>query len=239
MSSKSSARASKAEAPAAKPAPKLKWRYTAIRHDAGFDVPLCGIDEVGRAPLAGPVVAGCVYIAPERAEHKIWKYIRDSKELSLEEREAMFEDIAGNCCHGFGEASVEEIERLNIHYASLLAMERAYAAMIECMEYKMTDMLALVDGRFAPKISCQTKTIIGGDNVSVRIGAAAILAKVHRDRMMFQLHESHPQYGWNSNVGYPTPHHRKAIKEHGLTIHHRRSFGACRQPELPLEGQAA
>lgn len=234
MSLKSSAKASKVEKPV-KAAPKLKWRYTAIKHDAAFNVPLCGIDEVGRAPLAGPVVAGCVYIAPEKADHKIWKYIRDSKELTLEEREAMFDDIAGNCCHGFGEASPAEIDGMNIHYASLLAMERAYQSMIDCMEAHMPDMLALVDGRFAPKISCKTKTIIKGDNVSVRIGAAAILAKVHRDRMMFALHESHPQYGWDSNVGYPTPHHRKAIREHGLTPHHRRNFGVCRQHELDLE----
>lgn len=234
MSSKSSAKALKVETPGKTAAPKLKWRHTAIRHDAAFTVPLCGIDEVGRAPLAGPVVAGCVFISPENTGHKIWKYIRDSKELTLAEREAMYDDIAGNSCHGFGAANVEEIESLNIHHASLLAMQRAYVAMISCLETQMPDMLALVDGRFAPKISCNTKTIIKGDNVSVRIGAAAILAKVHRDRMMFALHETYPMYGWNSNVGYPTPHHRKAIKQHGLTEHHRRNFGVCRQPELPL-----
>ena len=218
--------------PVQKAAPKLKWRFTALKHDASFDVPLCGIDEVGRAPLAGPVVAGCVYIAPEQAEHKIWKYIRDSKELNLDEREAMYDEIAGNCCYGYGEASPEEIDRLNIHHASLLAMSRAYEAMMACLEHKIENMLALIDGKFAPKVSCQTKTIIKGDNVSVRIGAAAILAKVHRDRMMFRLHETYPVYGWDSNVGYPTPHHQKAIREHGLTPHHRRNFGICRQHEF-------
>src|SRR5690606_39112968 len=111
-----------------KPGPK-KWRFTAIRFDAQFDCPVCGIDEVGRAPLAGPVMAGAVYIEESRAGHKGWKYIRDSKTLTLEDREALYDDIAGNCHFGIGAASPEEIDTLNIHHASLLAMKRAYEAL--------------------------------------------------------------------------------------------------------------
>lgn len=221
MSSKSPVKASR---------PRASGRAT--KFDAAFPGLLCGLDEVGRAPLAGPVVAACVFIPEEKLSHKIWKYIRDSKELTLEMRESLYDDIAGNCLHGIGAVEPEEIDRINIHHASLLAMKRAFEAMqrdlLQLMD-EACDILALIDGKFSPALPCRMQTIIQGDGKSLRIGAASILAKVTRDRLMHRLHGEFPVYGWNSNVGYPTPFHRNAIREHGLTPHHRRSFGICAQ----------
>ncbi len=232
MSSKSSAKAS----PVKKTGPK-KWRFTAIRFDAQFPGPICGIDEVGRAPLAGPVIAGAVFIEDGKLDQKVWKYVRDSKELSLDDREAMYDDIAANCHFGFGSVEPEEIDRINIHHASLLAMTRAYEAMrLKMAIFAGADILALVDGKFAPTINCRTQTVIKGDGQSLRIGAASILAKVYRDRLMTTLHREFPHYGWDTNAGYPTPYHQKAIREHGITVHHRKSFAPCRQMEMVLAG---
>jgi ribonuclease HII len=228
MSLKSSAKASRA-----KPL-TLKRRYVAARFDAQFGGPLCGLDEVGRAPLAGPVVAACVYIPEDTEKHRIWNYINDSKRLSHEIRETLYDDIAGNCAHGIGAVEPTEIDKINIHHASLLAMRRAYDAMLASMADQPGELLALVDGKFPPPLPCRIQTIIKGDGLSLRIGAASILAKVWRDRLMMKMHEEYPMYGWDSNVGYPTPVHLAAIKVHGISEHHRRSFAPCQQRQLPL-----
>ncbi len=212
----------------------MKRRVVAARFDAQFDGPLCGLDEVGRAPLAGPVAAGCVYIPSENENHRVWRYINDSKRLTAAIRESLYDDIAGNCYYAIGTVDPAEIDKINIHHASLLAMKRAYDGMIATLPGGLENALALVDGKFAPPVTCRTQTIIKGDGLSLRIGAASILAKVWRDRLMAKLHAEYPMYGWNSNAGYPVPVHLAAIKAHGITEYHRKSFAPCQQFALAL-----
>lgn len=231
MSSKSPAKASTAKPLA------LKTRVAPARFDAQFGGPLCGLDEVGRAPLAGPVVAGCVFIPPEKEDHRVWRYINDSKRLTAAIRESLYDDIADNCFYGIGAVEPKEIDKINIHHGSLLAMARAFDAMKAAAAGNAPgdDILALVDGKFAPKqLSCRTQTIIKGDGLSLRIGAASILAKVWRDRLMARLHAEYPMYGWDRNAGYPVPVHLAAIKAYGITEYHRKSFAPCQQFALPL-----
>lgn len=190
--------------------------------DQQFGVPVCGIDEVGRGPLAGPVVSACVYIPEENRDNPIWSQITDSKKISAIKREKLFEPIKALCMYGIAEASCQEIDTLNIHHATLLAMKRAY----EAMNTKIP-ILALIDGKFAPDLPCRTQTVIKGDSLSLSIGAASILAKVTRDRFMKKLHEEHPHYGWDSNAGYGTKVHMEGLQSHGLTQFHRLSFAPC------------
>ncbi len=225
---KSPAKASKAKALA------MKRRFVAAKFDAQFEGPLCGLDEVGRAPLAGPVVAGCIFIPAENENHRVWRYINDSKRLTHAIRESLYDDIAGNAYHGIGAVEPKEIDKINIHHASLLAMKRAYEQMVASMPDGLTNALALVDGKFGPQLPCRIQTVIKGDGLSLRIGAASILAKVWRDRLMARLHAEYPMYGWDSNAGYPVPVHLAAIKEHGITEYHRKSFAPCQQFALPL-----
>ena len=189
--------------------------------------PVCGIDEAGRAPLAGPVVAGCVYIPPEYRGRKFWSRVRDSKLLSPEQRESLFEPIRAHSAYGIGMAGVGEIDALNIHHATLLAMKRACEAMVR--DFGLKPEIALVDGKFPPALPCAVKTVIKGDNISRSVAAASILAKVTRDRLMMDLHAAFPRYGWERNAGYPTPEHLKCLKLYGVTIHHRRSFAPVRE----------
>lgn len=213
MSLKSSAKALK---------PNLKL------FDAQFGVPVCGIDEAGRGPLAGPVMTACVYIPPEQLDHPVWREVNDSKQLTANKRDYLFELIQQRCVYAIAEASAEEIDALNIHHATLLAMKRAYEGVMHGME----NMLALVDGKFAPQIACRTQTVVKGDATSLSIAAASILAKVARDRIMQQLHAEFPQYGWGKNAGYGTPEHMDGIRLHGITAHHRKSFAPCKIAEV-------
>ncbi len=184
---------------------------------------VCGIDEAGRGPLAGPVVAACVCIPQENWKKRFWSKVNDSKQLQRHMREELFEYIREFSFWGIGQCSVEEIDELNIHHATLLAMKRAYEAM------KLPVEQALIDGKFAPALPCKTETVIGGDALHLPIAAASIIAKVTRDRIMWKLHEEHPLYRWNTNVGYATDDHREAIRLYGITIHHRKSYEPCRQ----------
>ncbi len=190
--------------------------------DAAFGVPVCGIDEVGRGPLVGPVVAACAYIPPEKLVHPVWAQVNDSKKLTPAKREYLFEIIKDQCLHAVAECSAVEIDTLNIHHATLLAMKRAYEGM------NVTITLALIDGKFAPKIPCRTHTVVKGDATSLSIAAASIIAKVTRDRYMQQLHEQFPHYGWATNAGYGTAEHMDGIARHGITVHHRKSFAPCK-----------
>ena len=181
--------------------------------------PICGVDEVGRGPLAGPVVAAAVIL--DRA--KIPKCLNDSKQLSEEGREALFPRIMEMAVAvGIGEASVEEIDLVNIRQATHLAMARAVRAL------PVPAMFALVDGNDAPALPCRCDTLVKGDSRSVSIAAASIIAKVTRDRLMAALHDQHPGYNWKSNKGYGTAEHYSGLRAHGVTIHHRRSFGPIR-----------
>src|ERR1700760_737569 len=177
--------------------------------------PICGVDEVGRGPLAGPVVAAAVILDRKR----IPKGLNDSKLLSEEEREELYPRILETAIAvGIGEASVGEIDMVNIRQATHLAMARAVRAL------SVTAVFALVDGNDPPPLPCRCETLVGGDGRSLSIAAASIIAKVTRDRMMMALHDEHPGYNWRSNKGYGTPDHLAGLKACGVTIHHRRSF---------------
>ena len=176
---------------------------------------VCGVDEAGRGPLAGPVIAAAVIFEKGR----IPKGLDDSKKLSAPVREKFYAQIYDFAVAvGVGEASVDEIDLVNIRQATHLAMARAVRSLAPAPAF------ALVDGNDAPALPCPCETIIGGDGRSVSIAAASIIAKVTRDRMMAALHEIHPEYGWASNKGYGTEAHLLALKRHGPTPYHRRSF---------------
>ncbi len=177
--------------------------------------PICGVDEVGRGPLAGPVVAAAVILDKKR----IPKGLNDSKQLSEDAREDLFPRIMEMAVAvGVGEASVGEIDLINIRQATHLAMARAVRALSVAAGF------ALVDGNDPPALPCKCETLIKGDTLSVSIAAASIIAKVTRDRMMVALHDVHPGYNWKSNKGYGTPDHLAGLKSCGVTPHHRRSF---------------
>lgn len=177
--------------------------------------PVCGVDEAGRGPLAGPVVAAAVILDRKR----IPKGLNDSKQLTEEAREELFPRIMEMAVAvGVGEASVGEIDLINIRQATHFAMARAVRALAVAAEF------ALVDGNDAPALPCRCDTLVDGDARSLSIAAASIIAKVTRDRMMVKLHEEHPGYNWRNNKGYGTREHYVGLKAHGVTIHHRRSF---------------
>lgn len=182
-----------------------------------------GIDEAGRGPLAGPVTAACVYIPEVKRGLSFWESVTDSKKLTAKKREYLFGHITEHCSFGIAEASALEIDAINIHQATLLAMKRAYEA---CGDIA-NDHHALIDGKFCPRIACKAQAVVGGDGKHLEIGAASILAKVTRDRLMHQLDALFPVYGWAKNAGYGTPEHMAAIEAHGITDHHRKSFAPC------------
>jgi ribonuclease HII len=172
-----------------------------------------GVDEVGRGPLAGPVTACAVRLDPLRVPDGL----RDSKVLTRERREVLFVEIIAVAEISVAHASVEEIDELNILRASHLAMERAVAA--------LGADHALIDGHMIPRgLGCGATPIIGGDALCLSIAAASIVAKVTRDRIMVDLAQQHPGYGWEANAGYPTRAHLEALQNLGVTPWHRRSF---------------
>ena len=198
---------------------------------------VCGIDEVGRGPLAGPVVAAAVVLDLDHMPRALRLAIDDSKALSAEERDEYCLAIRRCAVIGIGAASVREIDRINILRASLVAMQRAVHAL------GIVPDNALVDGNIAPALPCRARPVIGGDARSLSIAAASIVAKVLRDQIMRELARRYAGYGWESNVGYATREHCEALMALGATIHHRRSFAPVRValaggtlvPELPLE----
>src|SRR4051812_6748308 len=177
--------------------------------------PICGVDEAGRGPLAGPVVAAAGIFERKR----IPKGLNDSKQLTAEDREALFPRILEMALAGWGGGARGGGNGLiNIRQATHLAMARAVRALA------LVPLFALVDGNDAPALPCPCDTLIEGDARSVSIAAASIIAKVTRDRMMVALHEQHPGYGWFTNKGYSTEEHIKALNRLGPCLHHRRSF---------------
>jgi ribonuclease HII len=177
--------------------------------------PVCGIDEAGRGPWAGPVVAAAVIL--DRAA--IPDGIDDSKQLTPQARAGLYDAILASARVGVGIGTVEEIETLNIVRANDLAMARALQAL------GLSPAIALVDGNWVPKtISIPVRTVVGGDALSLSIAAASIVAKVTRDRIMHRLDGECPGYGWITNVGYGTPEHRIALRRLGISAHHRRTW---------------
>jgi ribonuclease HII len=190
---------------------------------------VAGVDEVGRGPLAGPVVAAAV-VFPTGVPRRLAALLDDSKKLSADQRFTAFQAlrISGRAEIGVGAASVAEIERLNILHAAMLAMCRAVARLPS-----MPD-LALVDGNRPPALGCPVRCVVGGDGISLSIAAASIVAKVLRDRAMNRLAMRFPDYGWRTNVGYATEFHVAALRRLGPTPHHRPSFGTVSQLVLNL-----
>lgn len=186
-----------------------------------YDGVVCGLDEVGRGPLAGPVVAACVVIPFEKRHLDFVADIQDSKKVSAKKREILYDKIMEHFPCAVAEVSPYEIDELNILQASLLGMKLAHDE-VGNIDY------SLVDGNKSPALSSQSMTVIKGDQKSKTIAAASIVAKVHRDRIMSALAEEYPHYGWESNSGYPTKQHREAILQYGITPEHRKSFGPVR-----------
>lgn len=187
-----------------------------------YDGLVVGIDEAGRGPLAGPVVAACTYISAEMSVVPFVSALNDSKKLTAKKRDILEPQIRELCPYGIGICSAEEIDALNIHQATLLAMHRAYHTMLDTFDVRPD--AALIDGKFIPKLPCNAQAVIKGDSRSCSIAAASILAKIHRDRMMAEYHEAYPYYGWDKNAGYGTKAHIEGIHRHGITPYHRKSF---------------
>jgi len=188
---------------------------------------VCGVDEAGRGPLAGPVVAAAVIIDRRRFRGELRRVLDDSKALSREVRENCYAALLGCAAVGavrigVGAASAGEIDRINVLRASLAAMRRAVAALGARPD------IALVDGNIAPTLPCPVKTVVKGDALSFSIAAASVVAKVTRDRIMRALAQRYPGYGWDSNVGYSTAGHFAGLNRLGVTPHHRRSFAPVR-----------
>lgn len=181
---------------------------------------VAGVDEVGRGALAGPVAAAAVVLDPDCTPPGL----NDSKSLAADVRERMFAQIATSArAIGVGLASAAEIDALNIRQATFLAMQRA------CRALPLAPDFVLVDGRDVPPgLACPAQAIIAGDRLSLSIAAASIIAKVIRDRLMIRLAASHPGYGFEQHVGYPTSAHRAAIARLGPCPFHRRTFGVLR-----------
>lgn len=177
---------------------------------------VCGVDEAGRGPLAGPVVAAAVILDPARPIPGL----NDSKKLSEKKRAALAPLIRERAlAWAVAEASVEEIDRLNILHATMLAMQRAVAALA------VRPVSALIDGNRCPPLDIPADAVVQGDGKIASIAAASILAKTVRDAGMLELHERYPQYGFDRHMGYPTAAHCAALAEHGASPVHRRSFG--------------
>jgi len=179
---------------------------------------VAGIDEAGRGPWAGPVVAAAVVLDPLRLPEEISAGLDDSKKLTRPTREKLYDLLVTSVAIGVGEASVAEIDALNILAATMLAMRRAVSALPIRPDY------AIVDGNRAPDLDIPHRCIVRGDGASLSIAAASVIAKVTRDRIMARLAVDHPEYGWARNAGYGTKWHSEALAAHGVTPHHRRSF---------------
>lgn len=182
---------------------------------------IAGVDEAGRGPLAGPVVAAAVILCADGIEG-----LDDSKKLSAPKRETLYNQIAARCRFAVGIASVAEIDEINILWATMLAMTRAVDALgVDPAE-------VLVDGNRCPEWRYASRPIVGGDALEPCISAASIVAKVTRDRIMLDAAREFPAFGWERNMGYGTPAHLAALRQHGPTPHHRASFAPVAQAML-------
>lgn len=191
---------------------------------------IIGVDEAGRGPLAGPVVAAAVALGPSCP-----KELDDSKKLSAKRRAALDEEIRATCGWAVGVVEPEEIDRINILRATMLAMTTAVNSLVEQMDAEPGAIL--IDGNLTPHGRCDAwrwdaRAIVGGDALEPCISAASIIAKVHRDRLMVEAAERHPHYGWERNKGYGTAEHMAALRTHGPTPLHRQSFAPVAQSAL-------
>lgn len=205
-----------------------RWRPIEAELRASIGPLIAGVDEVGRGPLAGPVVACAVVMPPDR---RAIPGIDDSKKLTPAERTRLARLVRARAVTvGLGAASVREIERLNIYHATVLAMRRALARLTVTPDH------VLIDGKAMRTLPVRHTAIVGGDAVCYSIACASIVAKVTRDRVMKALAVRHPHYAWQRNVGYATPAHLAGLAQHGVSAHHRKSFLHVKQLELALAG---
>ncbi len=185
---------------------------------------VAGIDEAGRGPWAGPVVAGAVVILDKQLSKTLLDGLDDSKKLSAKKREMLYDELLreqaeGKLYIGIGEASCREIDEMNILQATFLAMKRATDKLPQCPD------VALIDGNRTPNnFKCKTKTVIKGDAKSMSVAAASIAAKVYRDRIMKEMAKKYPYYGFEKNAGYGTACHIEGLKKYGITPEHRKSY---------------
>jgi len=185
---------------------------------------VCGVDEAGRGPLVGAVVAGAVVLDPNKPIHGL----KDSKKLTAAKRDVLYEQILANAkAWGVGEASPSEIDQINILQATMLAMRRAIEDL--SMRLGAWPEKALIDGNRCPELPIAAEAIVKGDAKEPAISAASIIAKVTRDRQMLRLHELHPEYGFAQHMGYPTEAHFAALKRYGACSEHRRTFSPVRK----------
>ena len=184
---------------------------------------IAGVDEVGRGPWAGPVVACAVVIDRNTFPAELAAQLDDSKKLTASKRNALYPELISTSAFGIGQADVVEIDAMNILQASMLAMRRA----VSCLEF--VPDAALVDGNRDPELPCPTRTVVKGDSKSLTISAASIIAKVYRDRLMTELAEDFPGYGWERNAGYGVKEHRAGLDRLGVTPHHRKSFAPIKK----------
>ncbi len=194
-------------------------KFLDFKHESHYEGVIAGIDEAGRGPWAGPVVAAAVIFR----ERKPLMGIHDSKQLKKPQREAMFEVIMQEAVVGVGICSPEEIDEHNILGATKRAMLKAYEGL------SLKPDIALVDGNQLPKLPCKMQAVVGGDGLCISIAAASIVAKVTRDRMMAEIAKEFPHYGWEHNAGYGTAKHQEGLAQFGVTPYHRRSFAPIRK----------
>ncbi|MBT3989496.1 MAG: ribonuclease HII [Rhodospirillaceae bacterium] len=195
--------------------PNFEFEKTALKNGHSF---IAGIDEAGRGPWAGPVVAGAVILDRNKMPDHLRDGLDDSKKLSEGKRAALFDDILKCADVGIGQASVEEIDDINILQATFLAMGRAVGKLSQKPDF------ALIDGNKVPPLTCPAEAIVKGDGRSLSIAAASIIAKVTRDRLMAALASDFPGYGWEKNKGYGTKTHQLGLESLGVTDHHRKSY---------------
>jgi len=206
-----------------------RWSPIERQARAEYGPLIAGVDEVGRGPLAGPVVACAIVMPPER---RALAGVDDSKQLDAETRELLTTRILQHALAvSLGAASVREVERLNIYHATILAMQRALARVAPALGRAPDHVL--VDGNKLRTLGVHHTAIVKGDAKCYAIACASIVAKVTRDRLMHRLAVRYPGYWWETNVGYGTPQHRDALTMHGLTPHHRRTF--CLDEQMALD----
>ena len=199
-----------------------------LKHERLHESPVAGVDEAGRGPLAGPVVAAAVVLPATRVP----RGIDDSKKLPAAERARLCALIEQRGCVGVGIVEPEEIDSLNIYWATMKAMTLAVEQLAACLGRDPVHIL--VDGNRLPRWTYAATAIVGGDALSLSIAAASVVAKHRRDQIMIAHHATYPLYAWDSNKGYGCPAHRRALAEHGPTPLHRRSFAPVAQAMLPL-----
>ncbi len=185
---------------------------------------IVGVDEAGRGPWAGPVVAAAANLYDHRQKcTELISQLNDSKKLSDKKRRMLYEDLVEKIDYGVGIVNVDDIDKYNILEATKLAMQEAV------LNLKQTPAVALIDGNQPPKLECKTVTIVKGDAKSLSISAASVIAKVTRDNIMLDLHNKYPHYAWDKNAGYGTKVHQEALIKFGITAHHRKSYAPIKK----------